>query len=165
MVIRCCTSEPHSEWCRPSVALIHANYAFSTRRAYRGGGQVNVFRYENRWHKFHESWYEIVVGDPPKVLLAEPPKILLSNFLQPVVATWRTYESLRLEHQQCRFRNEGFTNPVRQVARATKLCVVAPNVCGSSVWRFMLPTWRLEFLGCPQIFGKFVHPCNKSSNR
>jgi len=30
----------------------------------------------------------------------------------------------------------GCTNPIRQVARATKFCVVAPNICGSSVRSF-----------------------------
>jgi hypothetical protein len=74
------------------VALILANYAFSARFAYTGE-QVNGFRYDDRWKEFHENLYEIVIGDPPKVLLPEPPKILLSNFLQPIVATWRTYES------------------------------------------------------------------------
>ena len=29
---------------------------------------------------------------------------------------------------------QGCTNPGHQVARATKFCTVAPNICGSSVW-------------------------------
>jgi len=47
-----------------------------------------------------------------------------------------------------------YTNPGRQVARATKFCTVALNVCGPSVWNLLrvhllAPTflsWLLDFL-------------------
>jgi len=32
---------------------------------------------------------------------------------------------------------QGYTNPGRQVVQATKLCTVALNVCGSSVWNLL----------------------------
>ena len=41
---------------------------------------------------------------------------------------------------------QGCTNPGRQVAIATKLCTVAPIVCGVPVWKFFRShLWRLEF--------------------
>jgi hypothetical protein len=32
---------------------------------------------------------------------------------------------------------QGCTNPGRRVARATKFCMVATNICGSSVWNLL----------------------------
>jgi len=46
-------------------------------------------------------------------------------------------------------RNSGLmqrcTNPKRQVGRTAKFCTVTPNTCGTLVWNFMWPFWRLEF--------------------
>jgi hypothetical protein len=36
--------------------------------------------------------------------------------------------------------NEAWTNPGRQVAREIKFCAVAPNVCGSLVWKLLRVT-------------------------
>ena len=82
----------------------------------------------------------IVIGDTPKVLLTENPKILFSDFLQPVLVTWHTYESVRLEHQQSVSGIEGCTHSVRWVSRATKYGEVMPNVRGSSVYRLLYVT-------------------------
>ena len=43
------------------------------------------------------------------------------------------------------------TNTGRQVARKTKFCIVAPNICGCSLRDL------LEFVGGFYINGKFVH--------
>ena len=41
---------------------------------------------------------------------------------------------------------QGCTNPGRQLAMATTFYMVAPSLCGSSVWtNFTSPSWRLEF--------------------
>jgi hypothetical protein len=32
---------------------------------------------------------------------------------------------------------QGYTNPGRQVAVATNICAVAPDICGSSVWNLL----------------------------
>ena len=82
---------------------------------------------------FRKVHTNIVIGDSPKVLLTETPKILFSDFLQPVLVTWQTYESVRLEPQQSVSEIEGCTHSIRWVARATKFGEVAPNVRGSSV--------------------------------
>jgi hypothetical protein len=49
---------------------------------------------------------------------------------------------------------QGCTNPGYQIARASKCCVVAPNVCKTSVWNLVYVTleaprilrWLREFL-------------------
>jgi len=52
------------------------------------------------------------------------------------------------------------TNPGHQVSVSTKFCTVAPNVRGSSVRNLLHVTLlALQFWGCSQTFGKFVHPC------
>ena len=35
---------------------------------------------------------------------------------------------------------QGCTNPYRKVAVASKVCTVAPNICGSSVWKLLYVT-------------------------
>jgi hypothetical protein len=42
---------------------------------------------------------------------------------------------------------KGCTNPKRQLARATKFCTVAPNICGyfQCETSFTSPFWGLEF--------------------
>ena len=50
-------------------------------------------------------------------------------------------------------REQGYTNPGRQVTRTTKFCAVAPNIFGSSVWNLLHVTilaprilrWLLNF--------------------
>jgi len=38
-----------------------------------------------------------------------------------------------------------YKNTRRQVGLATKLCVVVPNICGSSAWNcFMSSVWHLQ---------------------
>jgi len=36
--------------------------------------------------------------------------------------------------------DQGYTNPGHQIAQETQFCVVAPNICGSSVWHFLYIT-------------------------
>lgn len=43
--------------------------------------------------------------------------------------------------------NQVCTNPWHQVAVTIKFCMVAPNICWSSLWYFMLPFRHLEFWG------------------
>lgn len=50
---------------------------------------------------------------------------------------------------------EGCINPRRQVARVTKSCALAPNICRSLVWTF----WRPDFEGGSWTFWQFVGPC------
>jgi hypothetical protein len=50
------------------------------------------------------------------------------------------------------------TNPGCQVTVVTKFCMVAPNICGSSVWNLvdialLAPEFRADFW----IFGKCLH--------
>jgi hypothetical protein len=47
-----------------------------------------------------------------------------------------------------------------QVIWVTEFCVVAPAICGSSVWNWLDVTlMTLEVSDGSWIFGKFVHPC------
>ena len=49
-----------------------------------------------------------------------------------------------------------------QVPPGTKCCIVAPNICGSSVWNWLPVTFeRVEFWGCSFIF--FYHSTSTSS--
>jgi len=43
---------------------------------------------------------------------------------------------------------QGYTNPRREIAVATKSCEVVPKICRSSAWNLLLlPFWLLEFWG------------------
>jgi len=54
----------------------------------------------------------------------------------------------------------GCTNHECQVIWATKFCMMAPNICGYTVWNLMLPFWHLGFWGDSfSFFGKYLHPC------
>jgi hypothetical protein len=72
-----------------------------------------------------------------------------------------------LTRQNCKHTihhlNQCCTNIVCQVTQATKICVVAPNVCGSSVWNLLYFTLLapriLRWL--PVFFGQFLNPCSK----
>jgi len=46
----------------------------------------------------------------------------------------------------------GHTNTGHQVTMATKLCTVAPNICGSSVWNLLHVTFLM-----PRILRWLVH--------
>jgi hypothetical protein len=49
---------------------------------------------------------------------------------------------------------QGLTIPGRQLVRATKFCVVAPNTFGSSVWNlFLVPRILMWFVDFWNIFG------------
>ena len=48
---------------------------------------------------------------------------------------------------------QGCTKPGNHVARATKLCMVVPSRCGSSVWNLLLVT-----LLAPGFLESFVNP-------
>jgi hypothetical protein len=58
----------------------------------------------------------------------------------------RTGSTECYEHFAPKLLVQGCTNPGRRVARATAVCTVAPNVCGSSVWTCCMSLfWRLDF--------------------
>ena len=50
--------------------------------------------------------------------------------------------------------DKGCTNPGRRFARTAKYCTVAPNICRSSVWNFIVPFWRPELWAGSQISRK-----------
>jgi len=57
-------------------------------------------------------------------------------------------------------QGRGCTHPRRQVAVATKLCTVAPNICGSSVWNLLQITLLTpeSSVVSSTFLDKFVHP-------
>jgi hypothetical protein len=57
---------------------------------------------------------------------------------------------------------EGYSNPGRQVAVATKFCTVTPNICGSSLGMcFILTLWHLRIEVASTFFENFVNPRRK----
>lgn len=74
---------------------------------------------------------------------AESVRQLSRNF--PVIRLLPDLKSLLLS-STCTLC-QGWTNPGRQVTRATKFCNLSPNICGSSVWIVL----HLTLLG-PRIF-------------
>jgi hypothetical protein len=55
---------------------------------------------------------------------------------------------------------QGCTRTGGHVARPTKFCTVAPNICRSSVWKLLHSTTLTpSILRSFYIFGTFVYPC------
>lgn len=54
---------------------------------------------------------------------------------------------------------QGYRNPGRHIAGATKFSVVVTNICGAQFeTRSMSPTWAIQLLKWPHDFWKIVDP-------
>jgi hypothetical protein len=96
-------------------------------------------------------------------ILARTPAILMffAVVLSPSIQASRGLFQFGQDHfipsSSCFTRHPNVTacNTDSQVARTTKFCTVAPNICGSSVWNFLHVTilvprilrWLLNFFG------------------
>ena len=66
-------------------------------------------------------------------------RLLRPGFLRNSVDQLLVHENLSVDAADG--YNQGRTNPGRQVARSTKFCTAAPNMCGSLVWNLLHVTF------------------------
>jgi hypothetical protein len=81
-----------------------------------------AFRYHITFHNTHQMF-----------------RLLHPGYSRNSVDQLLLHENLPIEAADC--YDQGRTNPGRQVARSTKFCTAAPNMCGSSVWNFLHVTF------------------------
>ena len=81
-----------------------------------------AFRYHITFHNTHQMF-----------------RLLRPGFFRNSVHQLLLQENLPIDAAD--FYDQGRTNPGRQVARSTKFCTAAPNMCGSSVWNLLHVTF------------------------
>ena len=62
------------------------------------------------------------------------------------VAASTTLERINIRNVSMNCVDQGCANPGDHVVRATKLCTVALNICGSSVWYVLHPTFLASWI-------------------
>ena len=109
----------------------------SSNRLYFNLHQPHITLMQVLWHSLYGQLLHFFTTNTVSCKLRSHHQSLQdSSILNPAPQTINFHHSANYitECVQTCWLYQGYTNPGCQVARATKFCMVIPNVCGSSVW-------------------------------